>query len=120
MSNDSTKIRVPSALVDLWHSCRHHLDALAALAEAAVAGLRKRIMQAFYIRSATDTVIVEGVFSTFFYHIARSDSRESALCRARTIPTRLHRGTWGKRTYLNERYCENCKAIEMSLKAEKY
>lgn len=58
--------------------------------------------------------IVEGVASTWFYHLREKDSfpvNQPALCGAHVFSTHNPIDSWGVKTHLNERYCQECESI---------
>ena len=53
--------------------------------------------------------IVEGIGGTWFYHLAETGKKSTALCGRPTMSSEMTRAAWGYRSaHIGERYCENC------------
>ena len=53
--------------------------------------------------------VVEGIESTWHYHLRRVDQRVSeSLCGAQVFSTEIPVSAWGVVTHLRERYCSKC------------
>lgn len=64
-------------------------------------------------------LVVEGVESTFRYHLCRSDqSPVMSLCGRATMHTQCPLSAWGTVTHLREKWCEDCWKIKESEEAE--
>lgn len=61
---------------------------------------------------STPIKIVEGVESTWFYHLSMSgDNYQPALCgKTSVMTTSLPLKSWGIVSHLHERYCPDCES----------
>lgn len=55
-------------------------------------------------------MIVEGISGTFYYHLAKRETPQRALCGKETMATSIPLESWGSRGHLLERYCKECEA----------
>lgn len=60
-----------------------------------------------------DLVIVEGVSSTFYYHLGLARDTTRSLCGVRTMPTMLPLAVWRMTSHLNERWCSRCEVDQV-------
>jgi len=58
--------------------------------------------------SKPEIVITEGIGGTFYYHFSEKKKFIRSLCGKKTMTTALPVSSWGIKTHLNERYCEEC------------
>jgi len=56
--------------------------------------------------------IVEGVESTWYYHLSKKDNFTRSLCGARTMITSILPNSWGFRSpHIRQRYCKKCEEL---------
>jgi hypothetical protein len=60
-----------------------------------------------------DLVIVEGISSTFYYHLGLATDPTRSLCGMRTMATMLPLECWAKTGHLNERWCSRCEVDQV-------
>jgi len=60
-------------------------------------------------------VVSEGIGGTWHYHLSFENSIATSLCSKQTMASNLSRNSWGIKSHLNERYCNECISIEQSV-----
>ncbi len=60
--------------------------------------------------------IVEGIESTWHYHLARIDADDfKSLCGAKTMATEIPLRTWGMKGHVPSYYCKECERLSSGL-----
>ena len=58
-----------------------------------------------------DFIVTEGVQGTWYYHISKKNEFTKSLCGAHAMITSLPLSSWGIKSRLGERFCDQCKSL---------